>query len=87
MCQDLSKQAGSAMKGWTPSLSLSGMWEFFSNWKSAQRVRAAMIRTWADDQRSGRNGGKEKQIYMGSSVSSHIEGDASGRYKYVISIK
>lgn len=73
------------MKGWT--LSLSGTWAFFSNWKSAQRVRADVIRTWADDQRRGRIGGKKKKIYKGISVNSHIEGDASGRCKYVISIK
>lgn len=66
-----SKQTdGSAMKGWT--LSLSGVWAFFSNWKSAQRVRADVIRTWADDQRRGRNGGKEEQIYKGSSVSTTL---------------
>lgn len=63
------------MKGWTQSL--SGMWEFFNNWKSAQRVRADMIRTWADDQRRDRNGGKEKQICKGISVNNHIEGGAS----------
>lgn len=50
------------MKGWTQSP--SGMWEFFSNWKSVQRVRADMIRTWAADQRRDRNGGKKKLYFF-----------------------
>lgn len=75
-------------------------WEFFSNWKSAQRVTTDRIRIWADNKRRDRKGDREKlcffELELRKAVKSVKEAlqataqreiDDPGQCKYVISVK